>query len=152
MQSYRVDNERLVKAQEEKNQLNAAMMQSLMDIQRQMNSRDRTVRPKGSKSTTGRRKRSPSGSSDSKGSTGGSCSSPHENKRNMCYQNHSRDEFKKARPPTFISEIKNGQEAESWLLGMRKYFQVQDYLGNMKSRVAIFNLIGIASIWWEHFR
>ena len=35
---------------------------------------------------------------------------------------------------------------------MRKYFQVQDYSGNMKARVAIFNLTGRASIWWEHFR
>ena len=33
MQSYRADNERLVKAQEEKNQLNAATLQSLNDIQ-----------------------------------------------------------------------------------------------------------------------
>ena len=35
---------------------------------------------------------------------------------------------------------------------MRKYFQVQDYSGNMKARVAIFNLTGRASIWWEHHR
>ena len=33
---------------------------------------------------------------------------------------------------------------------MRKYFLVQDYSGNMKARVAIFNLTGRASIWWEH--
>ena len=45
MQSYRADNERLVKAQEEQNQLNAAMLQSLTDIQRQMNSGDQIVRP-----------------------------------------------------------------------------------------------------------
>ena len=32
MQSYRPDNERLVKAHEEQNQLNAAMLQSLTDI------------------------------------------------------------------------------------------------------------------------
>ena len=42
--------------------------------------------------------------------------------------------------------------AEAWIIGMRKYFQVQDYSGNMKARVAIFNLTGRASIWWEHFR
>ena len=64
-----------------------------------------------------------------------------------CYQNHSHDEFKKERPPNFNGEIKNGQEAESWLLGMRKYFQVQDYSRNMKARVSIFNLTGRASIW-----
>ena len=32
MQSYREDNERLVKAKEDQNQLNAAMLQSLADI------------------------------------------------------------------------------------------------------------------------
>ena len=35
---------------------------------------------------------------------------------------------------------------------MRKYFQVQNYSGNMKDRVAILNLNGRASIWWEHLR
>ena len=35
---------------------------------------------------------------------------------------------------------------------MRKYFQVQEYSGKMKARVAIFNLTGRASIRWEHFR
>ena len=106
MKSYRVDNEKLVKAREELNQLNAAMLQSLTDIQRQMNSRDQTVRPEGSKSTPRRRNRYPSGSSDSKGSTGGSSSS-HKNKKKRRYQNRSRDEFKKKRPPTFNGEVKN---------------------------------------------
>ena len=35
---------------------------------------------------------------------------------------------------------------------MRKYFQVQDYSGSMKARVAIFNLNGRESVWWEHLR
>ena len=35
---------------------------------------------------------------------------------------------------------------------MRKYFQVQDYSGYMKARVAIFNLVGREFIWWEHFK
>ena len=61
---------------------------------------------------------------------------------------HSRDEFKKSKPPTFDGEIKIGQEAEAWILGIKKYFQVQDYSGNMKARVSIFNLNGRASIWW----
>ena len=84
------------------------MLQSLIDIKRWMNSRDQTVRPEGSKSNARGRKRSPSGSFESEGSTGGSGSSSHENKRKRLYQNHSCDEFKKARPPTFNGEIKNG--------------------------------------------
>ena len=110
------------------------------------------MRPEGSKRTSRGRNISPSGSSDSEGSIGCSSSSSQKNKKNRCYQNHSCDELKKVRPPTFNGEIKNAQEAEAWLLGMRKYFQVQDYSGNIKATVAIFNLTGIASIWWEHFR
>ena len=52
----------------------------------------------------------------------------------------------------FDGEVNNGQEAKAWLLGMTKYFQVQDYSRNMKARVAIFNLNGRSSVWWEHLR
>ena len=152
MQSYRADNERLVKAQEEQNQLNAAMLQSLTNIQKRMKFGDRTVRPEGSKSTARRRKRSPSGSSDSEGSTRGSSSSSHKNNRKSLYQNHSRYEFRKEKLPIFNGEVNTGQEVEAWIVGMRKYFQVQDYYGNMKARVAIFNLTGRTSIWWENFK
>ena len=107
MQSYRADNEILVKDQEEKNQpVNASMLQSLTYIQRRMNSGDQTVKPEGSKNTARRRKRSPSESSDSEWSTRDSSSSSHENQRRRHYQNQSRDEFKKARPPTFNGEVK----------------------------------------------
>ena len=78
MQSYVEDNERLVKAQEEQNQVNASMLQILKDIQRKMNSRDRTEKPEGSRNTARRRKRSPSESYDSEGSTRDSSSSSHE--------------------------------------------------------------------------
>ena len=90
-----------------------------------MNCGDLTVRPEGSKTTAIRRKRSPSGSSDSEGSISGSSSSSHKNKRKRRYQNLLHDEFKKKRHLTFNGEINNGQEAEAWLLGMRKYFKVQ---------------------------
>ena len=134
MKSYRENNERLVKALEEQNQLNAAMLQSLIDIQRRINSEHRTTNPEGSRSGARRRKRSSSGSS--KGPIEGSSSSSHRNKKKRRYRNCACEEFKKERPPTFNGEIKDGEEAEAWILGMRKYFQVQDYYGNMKARVA----------------
>ena len=74
----------------------------------------------------------------------------------MQRQQHHRDrscyEFKKVKPPTFDGEVKTGQEAEAWLLRIRKYFQIQDYSRNMKARVAILNMNGNESIWWEHFK
>ena len=196
----------LIKAQEEQHQLNAAMLQSLTDLQRKIDSGRGTTRPEGSKSSTRRRRRTSSGTSDSEESSGDSSSSSHKRKRKRKrhhrdrtrdevqqgqkavravlgegegllaghlilknpagiqalllirekkkkhHRNRSRDELKKAKPPTFDSEVKIGQEAEAWLLGIKKYFQVHDYSGNMKARVAIFNLNGRASIWWEHFK
>ena len=47
------------------------------------------------------------------------------------FKNNSHGEFAKAKLPTFNGEVKYGQEVEAWLLGMRKYFQVQDYSRNM---------------------
>ena len=128
------------------------MLQSLIDLQRNIDSRQGTVKPEGSKSSTKRRRRTASRSSDSEESSGDSISSSHKGKRKRHHRDHSQDEFKKAKPPTFDGEVKTGQEAEAWLLGIKKYFQVQDYLGNMKARVAIFNLNGRESIWWEHIK
>ena len=171
LQSCREDNEMMLKAQEDQNQLNAAILQSLTDIQGQIKSGHQTTNPKRSKSSTrgDSCKRShvswrdsrdrvntlewpTSGSYDSEKPSGDSSSPSHRNKRRRHFENNSRDEFKKERPPTFNGEVKTGQEAEAWLLRTRKYFQVQDYSKNMKERVAIFNLTGSASIWWEHHR
>ena len=46
-------------------------------------------------------------------------------KNKETHRDRSQDEFKKSNPPTFDGEVKNGQEAEAWLLGIKKYFQVQ---------------------------
>ena len=60
----------LIKAQEEKHQLNAAMLQSLTDLQRNIDFGRGTTRPKRSKSSTRRRRRTSSGSSNSEESSG----------------------------------------------------------------------------------
>ena len=36
-------------------------------------------------------------------------------------------EFKKIKPPTFNGETEKGEEVESWLSGMKKYFQIYNY-------------------------
>jgi hypothetical protein len=61
-------------------------------------------------------------------------------------------EFKKSKPPSFDGEINKGEEAEAWILGIKKYFRVHDFLENMKTRVATFNLNIKASIWWEDLK
>ena len=36
-------------------------------------------------------------------------------------------EFKKIKPPTFNGETEKGEEAESWLSEMKKYFHLYNY-------------------------
>ena len=61
-------------------------------------------------------------------------------------------EFRKSKPPSFDGEIKKGEEAEAWLLGLNKYFRVHDFSKNLKARVSAFNLNGKAFIWWEDLK
>jgi hypothetical protein len=75
-----------------------------------------------------------------------------ENIRNKTSKGHKFEEFRKAKPPSFDGEIKKGEEAEAWLLGLKKYFRVHDFSYNLKARVATFNLNGKDSIWWEDLK
>jgi len=49
----------------------------------------------------------------------------------------------------FNGEIEKGEEAEAWLSEMKKYFQIYNYSDRLKARMAIYNLIGKADIWWQ---
>jgi hypothetical protein len=56
----------------------------------------------------------------------------------------------KIKPPTFDGEHKKDEDAETWLLGMRKYFQLHNYSSHAEGRIAIYQLKGKASMWWDH--
>jgi hypothetical protein len=58
-------------------------------------------------------------------------------------------EMNKIKPPTFDGEHKKNEDAETWLLGMRKYFQLQNYSSHAEGRISIYQLKGKASIWWD---
>ena len=88
----------------------------MTDLHRKIDSRRGTARPERSKSSTRKRRRTSSGPSDSEESSGDTSSSSHKRKRRRHHRDFSRDEFRKAKPPTFDGEIKMGQEAEAWLL------------------------------------
>jgi hypothetical protein len=53
------------------------------------------------------------------------------------------------KPHTFDGEHKKDEDVETWLLGMRKYFRLQNYSSHEKGRISIYQLKGKASIWWE---
>ena len=63
---------------------------------------------------------------DSEGSSSSRTSSYSQTKRKRqkTSKSHRFEEFKKAKPPSFDGEINKGEEAEAWLLGLKKYFRV----------------------------
>ena len=40
------------------------------------------------------------------------------------------------------------EEAEAWLSGIKKYFQIYNYSNQLKARMEIYNLTGKVDIWW----
>jgi hypothetical protein len=60
-------------------------------------------------------------------------------------------EMKKIKPPMFDGEHKKEEDAETWLLGMKKYFQLQNYSTHAEGRIAMYQLKGKACMWWDQF-
>jgi hypothetical protein len=58
-------------------------------------------------------------------------------------------EMNKIKPPTFEGEHKKEEDGEAWLLGMRKYFQLQNYSSHAEGRIAMYQLKEKTSMWWD---
>eukprot|EP00253_Pinus_taeda_P030332 PITA_30332 len=54
------------------------------------------------------------------------------------------------KPPHFDGEQE--EAAEAWVINMNKYFQLYEYDHNLKARLAIFQLQGKATLWWEEVK
>ena len=67
------------------------------------------------------------------------------------YEEISR-EFKKIKSQTFNGEIEKGEESESWLSRMKKYFQIYNYSNQLKARMTIYNLTKKVDIWWHDLK
>ena len=76
----------------------------------------------------------------------------HSRKRKFKPYEEISGEFKKIKPPTFNGETEKGEEAESWLSVMKKYFQIYNYSNQLKARMVIYNLTGKAYIWWQDLK
>ena len=63
-----------------------------------------------------------------------------------------RDELKgeinKIKPLTLDGEHKKEEDVETWLLCMKKYFQLQNYSAHAEGRIAMYQLKGKASMRW----
>jgi hypothetical protein len=58
-------------------------------------------------------------------------------------------EMKKIKLPTFDGEHQKEEYGETWLPGMRKYFQFQNYSPHGEGRITMYQLKGKASMWWD---
>jgi hypothetical protein len=61
-----------------------------------------------------------------------------------------RGEMNKIKPPIFDGEHKKDEDAETWLLGMRKYFQLHNYYSHAEGIISIYQIKGKTSMWWDH--
>ena len=140
IQRFKEDNEKLKKAQEKQQEINEILLQSL---QKKNN---------GEKPQTeiGRDPEIPESGKRKDSSSNGTENSKNQvklvEKRKI---DHLEGEFKNIKLTNFDGESNTGEEAEAWMLGINKYFQIYNYSSNMKVRMAIYNLKGRANIWWQ---
>ena len=76
----------------------------------------------------------------------------HSRKRKFKPYEEISEEFNKIKPPTFNGETGKGEEVESWLSWMKKYFQIYNYSNKLKVRMAIYNLTGKKYIYWQDLK
>jgi hypothetical protein len=60
-------------------------------------------------------------------------------------------EMNKINPPTFDGEHKKDEDAVTWMLGMRNYFQLHNYSSYAEGIISIYQLKGKVSMWWDQF-
>jgi hypothetical protein len=151
----RVDSRKLIKVRDRQGEFNFKMLKSLERIEKKLEKESDTSRSRSFK-TPKRRIRSRSGSRHyclspkHSGRETHSSSSPSPTRKHQKYgKDELKGEMNKINPLTFDGEHKKEEDAETWLLGMKKYFQLQNYSAHAKGRIAMYQLKGKASMWWD---
>jgi hypothetical protein len=141
-QTHRVDNKKLMKARDQQGEFNIKLMQSLERIERKLDESDSIK----SRSVSRHHRHSPK---HSKRRAHSSSSPSPTRKHRKLGVDELKGEMNKIKPPMFDGEHKKEEDAETWLLGMRKYFQLQNYSPHAEGRIAMYQLKGKASMWWD---
>jgi hypothetical protein len=128
LKSYKADNERMMKEQEKQIEINAVLLQSLSNLQQQMQHEpemqkhghisghterrtSRKVHPIGKGPVPDDSSEKEVGNSEGSSSSKTSSYSQRKHKRQKTSEGHKFEEFRKAKPPSFDGEIKKGEEA-----------------------------------------
>jgi hypothetical protein len=158
VQSYKVDNDRLMKSKEEQDGFNIKLLQSLDIIEKKMDKETESRKSRRHRSHDERRKtrsvdRHHHHSPRHSAGRAHSSSSPYpimKHKRRSGVD-ELQGEMNNIKPPTFDGEHKKDEDAKTWLLGMRKYFQLHNYSSQAEGRIVIYHLKGKTSMWWDQF-
>jgi hypothetical protein len=164
VQSYKADNERLMR---EQSQINTRVLQSLNQLHRKRRNgyekeeegrfcerRDDCGRDGYSRSARRtHRHHSPPYSARKFDASEDSISSPevspvrHQRRRQEV--DILQGELRKLKPPSFDGKKEREDDAEAWFLGLRKYFQLHNYSSNLEAIIATYHLHEKAAMWWD---
>jgi hypothetical protein len=77
-------------------------------------------------------------------------SSPYPTRKHKRYGVYElKGEMSNIKPTKIDGEHQKEEDVETWLLGMRKYFQLQNYSFHVEGRIAMYHLKGKASMLWD---
>jgi hypothetical protein len=155
VQSHKDDNERIMRAKENQDEFHMNLMHILNRIEKRLDNESGS-RKFGSHGPPDEKKRETSVSRhhhhspryyNKRAHNISSSSLVKKNKRSGV--DELRGEMNKIKPPTFDGEHKKDEDAEIWLLGKRKYFQLHNYSSHEEGRIDIYQLKGKVSMWWD---
>jgi hypothetical protein len=61
-------------------------------------------------------------------------------------------EMRKLKPSSFDGEREKEYDDETWLIGIRKYFQLHNYSSNLEAIIATYHFHGKFVMWWDQLK
>jgi hypothetical protein len=143
VQIHQANNKRLMRAREQQGEFNMKLMQWLERIENKFDKESGSSKS-GSHGTPDEERRGRSGrkhhqhfqkNSHKRAQSSSSPSPVRKHRRSEV--DELKGEMNKIEPPTFDGDHKKDEDVETWLLGMRKYFQLQNYSSHAEGRISI---------------
>jgi hypothetical protein len=151
VQIHREDNKSLMRSREKHGDFNMKLMWSLERIERNLDKESGSSKS-GSHGTPEKKGRSRSGSRNHQHFQRHSKRRPHNSlspsptrKNRRSEVDELKGEMNNIKPPTFDGGHQKDEDVETWLLGMRKYFQLHNYSSHAEGRIEIYQLQACAS-------
>jgi hypothetical protein len=155
VQIHKADNERIMKDKEQQEDFNMKLMKILEKIEKKLD-KESGSNKSGSHATLEGKGRSRSDnryhhhSQRHSHRRAHSISSPSPIRKHMrSGVDELKGEMNKIKPPSFYGEHNKDKDVETWMLGMRKYFQFYNYSSHAEGIIVIYQLKGKESMSWD---